>query len=221
MSALRSYMIEPARRTDGPAIRRICIATCWMGEYRPEVMLDEEIWATYWTRWFIERERHLSWVVRRRSDGQVVGYLTGTADERRFHRYVPWLVPGFVLRLLRRRLDGRPVDRVALRATVRSMIRGETDVPARLMAAYPATWHVDLLPEARGRGLGSELLERFLAKLRERGVHGLHAQPMSINPAIIALLKRAGFQLAQARKLTALEHVVREAIDVQTWVRRV
>ena len=92
------YLIDSARRVDAAAIRGICVATCWMGSYRPEIMLDEEIWADYWTRWFIQRERHLSWVVRRATDGQVVGYLTGTADERRFHRYVPWLVPGFALR---------------------------------------------------------------------------------------------------------------------------
>ena len=42
-------------------------------------------------------------------------------------------------------------------------------------------------------GWGPSCSIGFVAKLREKGVPGLHAQPMSINPAIIALLKRAGF----------------------------
>lgn len=220
MSPPHGYTIRPLRRADGEAVRRICIATCWMGEYRPEVLLDETIWADYWTRWFIDRERQLSWVVTRTSDGCVVGYLTGTADERRFHHHGPWLAPRFAWRLLRRRLERNPVNRAALRCAIRSVIHGETNMPARLMAAYPATWHVDLLPEARGRGLGGAMLDLFLERLRQTGVRGAHAQPMSVNPAIGALLDRAGFTLAGARRLTAFAHVVREPIDVQTWVRR-
>ena len=149
---------------------------------------------------------------------ELVGYLTGTADERRFHRYVPWLVPRFAWRLLRRRLEGNPVNRAALRCAIRSVIRGETDMPASLMAAYPATWHVDLLPEARRLGLGGAMLDLFIERMRQLGVPGLHAQPMSINPVIIAVLRRAGFRLACTRRLTAFEHVVEEPIDIQTWV---
>jgi RimJ/RimL family protein N-acetyltransferase len=214
------YVIERMRQADGRAVRRICIATCWMGEYRPEMLVDERIWAEYWTRWFIDRERQHSWVVRRRCGGEVVGYLTGTADERRFHRYVPWLVPGFARRLLRRRLDGDPVDRGALWNAIRSVIRGETDMPTTVMAAYPATWHVDLLPEARGCGLGTAMLDLFIERMRQLGVPGLHAQPMSINPAIIAVLKRAEFRLVCARRLSAFEHAVKEPIKIQTWVKR-
>jgi GNAT superfamily N-acetyltransferase len=220
MSQIQSFVIEPLRRSDGDAIRRICVATCWMGEHRPEVMLDERIWADYWTRWFIERERQHSWVLRRAADGCVVGYLTGTTDERRFHKYVPWLIPGFVCRLLQRRLDGNPVNRAALRSAIRSMLRGETDMPANLMAAYPATWHIDLLPGARGLGLGGRMLDLFVDRMRQLGVPGLHAQPMSINPVIIAVLERAGFKPACTRRLTAFEHVISEPIEVQTWVLR-
>jgi len=212
------YLIQATRRSDGEAIRRICVATCWIGEYRPEVLIDEQIWADYWTRWFVDRERQHSWVVRRAADGEVVGYLTGTTDERRFHRYVPWLLPRFAWRLLRRRFDGNPVSRAALRCAIRSVVQGETDVPASLMAAYPATWHVDLLPEARGLGLGGAMLDLFIERMRRLGVPGLHAQPMSINAAMVSVLRRAGFILACSRRLTAFEHAVQEPIDIQTWV---
>jgi RimJ/RimL family protein N-acetyltransferase len=86
------------------------------------------------------------------------------------------------------------------------------------MAAYPATWHVDLLPEARGLGLGGVMLDLFIERMRQIGVPGLHAQPMSINPVIVAVLRRAGFTLARTRRLTAFEHAVQEVIDIQTWV---
>jgi GNAT superfamily N-acetyltransferase len=214
-----SFVIEPARRSDRQSIRDICVATCWMGEDRPEALLDEGIWAEYWTRWFTDRQWQHTWIVRGSVSGRVVGYLTGTPDERRFHEYVPWLVPLFLAQLLRRRLQGRPVNHAALRTALRSMWRGETRIPHALMKRYPATWHVDLLPEACGRGLGSMLLKLFLERMRDLGVSGLHAQPMSINPAIICLLQRHGFRLVLRKPLTAFEHFTDEAIDVQTWVR--
>jgi hypothetical protein len=55
--------------------------------------------------------------------------------------------------------------------------------------------------------------------MRWLGVSGLHAQPMSVNPVIIAVLKRAGFRMVCTRRLTAFEHIRQEQIDVQTWVR--
>ncbi|NLE58135.1 MAG: GNAT family N-acetyltransferase [Planctomycetes bacterium] len=86
------------------------------------------------------------------------------------------------------------------------------------MAAYPATWHVDLLPEARGLGLGGAMLDLFIERMRRLGVPGLHAQPMSINAAMVSVLRRAGFVLECSRRLTVFEHAVREPIDIQTWV---
>jgi ribosomal protein S18 acetylase RimI-like enzyme len=39
---------------------------------------------------------------------------------------------------------------------------------------YPAHLHINFRPEARGRGIGSRLIEHYCGKLVERGVRGVH-----------------------------------------------
>ena len=54
--ANNAYIIRPYRRADRQSIRDICVATCWMGEYRPETIPDPWIFAEYWTRYFTDHE---------------------------------------------------------------------------------------------------------------------------------------------------------------------
>ena len=240
------YHIRPLRRCDRQAVRHICVATCWMGDYRPEMIPDEWLWAEYWTRYFTDRESGLSCVAiqtgatpaqpveaRRCNNsgrrggapvpprsGDVVGYLTGTADVRRFEAYTPCLLGPVVARVIRRRLISRPKPRRALLAFARSALRGELSMPPALLRDHPATWHFNLLPTARRQGLGSRMLSLFITRLREMNVPGLHAQVISTNAASIATCRRMGMRLLHASPLTAYQHIDPSPMQLQTWAMR-
>ena len=214
------FTIRPLRRGDRAAVREICIATAWMDEPAPQRIGDGWIWAEFWTRYFTDREMGSSWVVESRPAGRVVGYLTGTADARRVGRYVPFLLPGIVARVVGRRLMRRAESRRALLAMLRSALRGELDLPPAVARDYPATFHMDLLPEARRRGLGRQLLDRFLSRMRQLGVPGVHAQPLSVNEPILRLTEAEGFRLVGRRSLSAFAHVDPRPIEVCTYVMR-
>ena len=209
--------IRALRRADRAEVRRICAATAWLGTAAPERIGDEGIWAEFWTRYFTDREPAHSWVVER-AGGGLAGYLTGTTDARRFDRYVPFLLPGIVLRAIRRRLLWRAASRRAVLALLRSLAGGEMSLPPGAAADHPATFHVDLLGEARGRGLGGALLGAFLDRMRVLGVRGVHAQSLSVNEPMRRLLRRTGFTRVGARRCSAFRHVDPRTIDVQTWV---
>ena len=49
------YRVRRLRRGDRQAVRDICVATNWMGEYHPDVAPDDWLWAEYWTRHFTDR----------------------------------------------------------------------------------------------------------------------------------------------------------------------
>jgi len=213
-----AFGIRLLRRADRAGVREICSATAWMGAPAPELIGDEWIWAEFWTRYFTDRDRRGSWVVERRADGAVVGYLTGTRDVGRFDAYVPFLLPGIVLRAVRRRLIRRQAPRRAILALLRSLAAGELALPPGAAGAYPATFHVNLLPEARRRGLGSMLLVRFLDRMRAVDAPGVHVQPLSGNRPIRQLLRRAGFRLLGARPCRAFAHAEGERMRIQTWV---
>ena len=199
-------------------MREICAATAWLGEPAPERIGDEWIWAEFWTRYFTDRDRGSSWVVEGRADGTVMGYLTGTADVRRFDAYVPFLLPGIVLRVVRKRLIRRRASRRAILALLQSLAAGELALPPGAVGAYPATFHVNVLPEARRCGSGSVLLGRFLDRMRAVAVPGVHVQPLSVNQPIQRFLRRAGFRLLAARPCRAFAHAEGGPVDIQTWV---
>ena len=127
----QDYRIRPFRRADRQAVRDICAACCWMGDYVPQRIPDDWIWAEYWTRYFTDREPQHVWVVERADDGAVVGYLAGTADKARADRYAPLLFPGIVWRVLRKRLLRNPASRAAMFGMAKSILRGEMRLPGR------------------------------------------------------------------------------------------
>jgi GNAT superfamily N-acetyltransferase len=214
------YRIRPLRRTDRSAVRDICVATCWLGEKRLDAIPDDWLWAEYWTRYFTDRQRRLSWVAADARDGRVVGYLTGTHDSRRFDAYAPYLLGGVICRIIRKRLISRAAPRNILRNFLRSALRGEQDVPPRLLASYPATWHFNLLPEARRQGLGTELLSRFFQRLDDMHVPGVHAHALSVNAASIAACKRMGMELLHESPMTAFAHIHPGPMTIQMWAKQ-
>ena len=215
-----TYGIGRATRHDRQAIRDICVATCWMGAYRPRMVPHEWAWAEYWTRYFTDAEPRHAWVVRRGADARVVGYLVGTSDVRRFQRYTTALMPALGLRMLLHRLAGYRVNRPALVSVVRSELRDESHLPAWVAREYPGTWHFNLLPEARRKGLGTRLFGCYVDQMRRRGISGIHAQLLSVNPATTAFRRRGDFRLVYRRRLTAFEHAWPVPIELQTWIRR-
>lgn len=211
------YHIRPYRRNDRDAVREICVATAWMGQPAPERIPDEWIWAEYWTRYFTDRDPRHTWVAVRSADGVVVGYLTGTTDASRIERYVPWLLPGIVWRVVTRRLLRRTQSRAAILGLVKSALCGELDVPAWVRRQFPATLHIDLLAEARGHGLGRQFFETYIAAMRAAGVAGVHAQTLSANVEIARLNEAMGFRLVASRRFRAYEYLDPAPTQIHTW----
>ncbi len=219
------FLIRQYRKTDRPSVREICAETCWMGEKDLRRIPDEWIWAEFWTRYFTDIEPANAFIVEQTSektaDGCVCGYLTGTVDLRRHEHYTWRLLPGIVAHVIRRRLIRKQQSRRAIFAMLKSMLRNETAMPAALLRRYPATFHTNLLPCARGRGLGRKLLREWIQRLASLGVSGVHAQPLSINAAIQKLLVGEGFRLAASSWIRAWEHIDPQPIDVLTFVREI
>lgn len=215
------FLIRPYRKTDRPFVRDICTETCWMGEKDLRRIPDEWIWAEFWTRYFTDIEPANTFIVENSHDAGVCGYLTGTGDLRRHDHYAWRVLPGIVAHVIRRRLIRKQQSRRAIFAMVRSMLRNEAAVPAAILRKYPATFHANLLPCARGQGLGRKLLHAWLERLGSLGVSGIHAQPLNINQPMQKLLASEGFRPAASSPIRAWEHIDPQPIELITYVREV
>lgn len=210
--------IRTYRPTDRSAVRRICAATCWMGQPRPDLIPDEWLWAEYWTRYFTDQEPEHTWVAEEPGTGRVGGYLTGTRDAHRVERYVPRVLPGMVWHVVRYRLMRHRPSRRAILAMVRSMLLDGPALPEAVARRYPATWHINLLPEARHGGVGGRLYARFLSAMRQRGARGIHAQVLDLNEVMQRFLARMGFAPAHSSPTSAFRHFTSQRVEIQTWV---
>ncbi|GAA2239144.1 GNAT family N-acetyltransferase [Herbiconiux moechotypicola] len=129
---------------------------------------------------YLELEPALA-VVGETAAGEVVGYALGTVDTATFAR---------------RWRGGAPADSHAAHvgggaAAERERWAEELMVPE--IAEYPSHLHIDLLPEAQGRGLGRRLIEEVVRRLTAAGSSGVHLGVDPRNAGALTFYPRVGF----------------------------
>jgi GNAT superfamily N-acetyltransferase len=192
---VRAYQVG-----DRELVREICHLTGHMGEPADWFWADRDSFADLFSGYWTDREPESALVVEAEPGdegavpGQVVGYLLGCVDSTR----VPSMVEVLWPHVWRRGLLWR-------RGTARTVWRGVLDVTGDLARTrrlpeeefsdprYPSHLHIDLLPVARGRGLGRELVQRFLDRLRSLGSPGCHVQTLAENRGAVAFFRSVGF----------------------------
>jgi ribosomal protein S18 acetylase RimI-like enzyme len=127
-------------------------------------------------------------------DGRPAGYLAGCVDEASFpseeertsaaiRKYRLLRMPGPRRFFLRAALD------TALLKLRRVPTAGELTDPR-----WPSHLHIDLMPEARGSGAATGLMELWFARLREVGSPGCYLQTSAENTRAVAFFERVGFR---------------------------
>ena len=70
-----------------------------------------------------------------------------------------------------------------------------------VLALYPSHAHIDLLPEARGKGVGSRMMHHMMERLAARESEGLHLQVNPKNFDAQAFYRKLGFTVVSSRDL--------------------
>lgn len=185
--------IRPYRSADRPAVRHICFATGHAGSPVAAQWADQESFADMFTGYHTDREPESAFVAE--IDGSVAGYLLGCRNSP--DAWSPIRVAaGHVLGrgiAFRRGTAGFVWRAVA--DVVRDRIRHGTG-PSDLVfddPAYPAHLHIDLLPRARGIGVGTRLMGTWFDLLAREQIPGCHLQTMTENHAAVAFFRAVGF----------------------------
>ena len=170
--------IRRYRPEDRAAVYDVCVRTADIGSDARGRFESDDLPGDIWAGPYVDLEPESAFVVEQ--GGAVVGYVIAAADTRAFvERWrIEWL-PYFAGRYERN-------DDTAAGFRPERMLIPELD-------EYPAHLHIDLLPEAQGRGWGRALIRRLLAEVRERGVPGVHLGVHPDNSGAIAFYRRLGF----------------------------
>jgi len=180
-------------RTCGPGdlagLRDVCLRTGDLGEDATALTAWPDLVGDVYAAPYAVHDPALVTVVEH--GGRVVGYVIGCRDTLVFEAWCEerWW-PSLRERYPRPGPSTRPFDAPLLRQV------HERPAAARPhLATHPAHLHVDLLPEAQGRGLGRTLLSHVVAQLLDAGAPGVHLGVGAANARAVAVYRRLGFEL--------------------------
>lgn len=181
--------VRPYQARDRAAVREICHETGYMGEPAAWFWRDRESFADLFSGYYTDREPHSAFVAE--GDGRVVGYLLGCVDSG---QATP---SAAILRrhLVRRRLALRPGTAGFFWRSLWDLCRDRRLPPEAVRdPQWPAHLHIDLLPKARGHGVGGALMRHWLERLARLASPGCHLGTFHQNTNAIAFFERMGFR---------------------------
>ncbi len=151
---------------------------------------DAESFADMFSGYYTDVEPESGWVaVPETEPDRVVGYLLGCVDSRRV--WDPAWVG--VRRALLRGLLVRPSILGFYGRLLADVVRDRGVHRTRVdLARWPAHFHINLLPAARG-GVGLRLHRAFVDHLLARGVAGIHAELVAENHRTLAIARKLGY----------------------------
>lgn len=197
-------LIRVIAAADNAAIAAICLATAAMGEDAAHLYSHPELPALVWALPYAALSPQTCFVAE--IAGHPAGYIVACPDTRAFEaaaeaRWWPDL----------RRRYPEPVGTSADRALIARLHAPRTE-HADIVATHPAHLHISLLPQARGRGLGTALLNACLASIRAPAIHApviharaIHAAIHADNHAAHRFFTAAGFTQIGAPPDAAVE----------------
>jgi ribosomal protein S18 acetylase RimI-like enzyme len=193
------YILRPARPEDLPGLYRVCLKTGDSGRDGTALHDDPTLLGKFFVGPYVVLEPDLAFCLE--GPQGAAGYLLGARDTLDFNRRfeAAWLKP------LRAEVRDPGSDEARWRQSdwVRALIHRPGLVFPPALAPYPAHAHIDLLPEARGRGFGSRMMRFLMARLAARGAAGLHLQVAPDNPGGQAFYRTLGFAHLAAPELPA------------------
>ncbi len=159
--------IRHAHASDLPYLYDICHRTGYVGQDASDVIADRTMLGQYFAAPYAVFNPDWCWIAV--DEQGPVGYLVTTPDSRRF---VSWMNAEW-LPQVRRLYSSSRAGAHEFEAWLRGFIHEPAGFPD-FVDEYPAHLHIDFLPRAQGKGLGTKVVGLFEQKLREAGVRGFH-----------------------------------------------
>lgn len=180
------FDIRKAELGDTEAILDICVRTADAGRDGRSLYSDHRYPGLIWALPYLMLNPETAFVLTR--FGAVIGYAVGAVDTASFEAQLerdwwPELRQQFADRKPSAPGDGYVLDYIR---------RPETS-PIEIVSRYPAHLHINLLPEAQGRHLGTTLLEELMNSLKTAGTRGVHLGINHMNEPVGNFYRKLGF----------------------------
>ncbi len=183
-------VIRAAKKSDMNAVRSICLRTGNAGKDATSLYQNPDLIGLIYAAPYLFADEAICFVAE--DEEGVLGYVAGATDSRSFERHLElnWWPQ---LRKQYAEPQGDPAMWTPDDHRI-NFFHHPRPVPADIVQAYPAHIHMNLLPQAQGRGIGSQLLESWWASAEEKSVRAVHAGVSAANEAGLKFWTARGFE---------------------------
>lgn len=192
------FTLRSAGDDDRDALGLICLKTGDAGRDATAREDDPVLIGAIYALPYQAIEPLFSFVIEHPEHG-VCGYVLGAPDTLRFHRVIEetWF------KTLRPSITDPGPDMRTWRGSdwARRLIHHPNYVYPKSLHAYPAHAHIDLLPVAQGKGLGTIALRYLMGQLASRRIAGMHLGVDPKNLGATRFYERLGFRRLEADDL--------------------
>lgn len=187
-------MIRDATRADAGAMYRICRLTGAAGADATPLYAAPDLLGEVYVGPYLNVPPATA-LMGLDDSGEPLGYALGTPDSAAFAdaceaQWWPDLRARYSPQELGAAHPELNPDDLALIAH----IHNPPVAPPDLVEQFSAHLHIDLLPQAQGRGLGRALMEQLLARLRAAGATGVHLGVDPQNASAVRFYEHLGFR---------------------------
>ena len=193
------FFLRRADRADRRELCRVCLKTGAAGQDATGREDDPELMGLVYAVPYQVLEPDFAFVVE--GERGVAGYLFGAPDTAAFNRRLA----GSWYPRLRRRVGDPGADRTKWQGSdwLRRMIHHPSlDLPQGL-ACFPSHGHIDLVPEARGRGIGRRCMAFIEERLAGAGSAGLFLEVHPANLSAQRFYRSLGYRALSGAGLPA------------------
>jgi len=177
-----TIIIRPYKQTDRDAVLHIHWETGFIGKSMSSIYTNKKQWAKR-AIYYVNKEPESIFVAEDTTKKKVVGYVFGCLDDTT-HNAAREMIPEIAHHIFCYPFMNKKDKKFArnLLSFIWGYLVGKGKLPKEPKNA--GHLHINLLPEARGKKVGSKLLKTFLAYAKEKGVKTIHADSFQtrLNP---------------------------------------
>lgn len=190
---IRTY--EP---TDKKQVQLIHWETGFIGKSMSQIYTDRKQWAKK-TKYYLEKEPQSCFVAEDTKTKKVVGYLFGCLDDKKNKETKEFFIE-LIQMIITYPFENKKNKKFTknMLAFIWEYVTGNGKIPEAPKNAGHI--HINLLPEARAKGVGSKLLKTFFKYAKEKGVKTIHADSFQtrLNPNTNFWFKNGFSEFAKA-----------------------
>jgi L-amino acid N-acyltransferase YncA len=207
------FQVRRYQASDRDSVRALCCDTGFLGKAIDPVFEDRELFADFFTDYYLRHEPDSAFVVTK--GDSVQGYLLGSRYPLRHQFHSLWQNLFAGAKAVGRYFGYKPESRRYIHWLIAKAWREVPTAPRSI-----GHFHVNLLPAAKSVQVTRQLLETYLRHLYDHGVKQVHAQMVTFDGRRgFKLFERYGFKVINQSEITKYRQFTDQTVYLCTIVK--